>query len=379
MIDALASDSTLKFVSVAKSLAKEIKANLGLGEPDKYPPKGLVEELIRETKVKPTYTPSSGIRELREALANWLNERYGTDVRPEEVMITPSGKAALYLAFLYMSKKVKSALLFDPFYYSYPPVLKSLSIKIRSIPLEKGTVGYDFPKGIEDLVAEKELVVLNTPSNPTGSVLGQKMYTLMKALEEKDSYVISDEVYDVFVYEGEHVSLIQTKGWRERGIMVYSFSKVLCVPGWRLGAIVASEEVIKTLTTVASNIYGCPCNWEQRAVAKFLSNHREELEEHIKSMVKEYSERRDVVIGLLREVGAFPGVGAGAFYAFPSFGVDSETLSLEAAKRGVIAIPGTIFSEVYGKDSVRISFSAPLEEVEYGIKVLGELAASIRG
>ena len=75
MIDALASDSTLKFVSMAKSLAKEIKANLGLGEPDKFPPKGLVDELIKETKVKPTYTPPSGLRELREAVAEWLNSK----------------------------------------------------------------------------------------------------------------------------------------------------------------------------------------------------------------------------------------------------------------------------------------------------------------
>ena len=294
-------------------------------------------------------------------------------------MITPSGKAALYLAFLYMSKKVRSALLFDPYYYSYPPVLKSLSIDVRYAPLVKNDIGYVFPKELDRYIGVNNLVVLNTPSNPTGSSLGERMYDLMDIINAKDSYIISDEVYDVFMYEGKHISILQTEYWRERGIMVYSFSKVLCIPGWRLSILVANREVIKTLTTVASNIYGCPCNWEQRAVAKFLLYHKEELKEHVMSMVKEYSRRRKRVLNLLKEVGVFPGIGAGAFYAFPSFGVDSEKLSLEAAKKGVIVIPGTIFSKTYGKESVRISFSAPLEEVEYGIKILNELARSIRG
>ncbi len=377
MIEALSTDSTLRFVSTAKKLAPQIRANLGLGEPDKYPPPSLVRELVEQTKFKPTYTPSGGLWELREAFAQWLNERYSTDVRPEEVMITPSGKAALYLAFLYMSTKVSSALVFDPYYYSYIPVLRSLSINVRTIPLVKGEVGYDFPQNVEDRIGEKELVVLNTPSNPTGSVLGDKIYDISKALDEKDSFIISDEVYDVFVYDGRHVSLLETKNWRERGIMVYSFSKVLCVPGWRLGALVANEDTIKKLVRVASNVYGCPCNWEQRAVARFLTDYAEELHNHINGMIKEYSIRRNEVLKMLKEAGAYPGIGAGAFYAFPSFGVNSEELALEAAKRGVIVIPGTIFSDVYGKDSLRISFSAPLEEVEYGIKVLSDLASSM--
>ena len=182
MIEALSTDSTLRFVSTAKKLAPQIRANLGLGEPDKYPPPSLVRELVEQTKFKPTYTPSGGLWELREAFAQWLNERYSTDVRPEEVMITPSGKAALYLAFLYMSTKVSSALVFDPYYYSYIPVLRSLSINVRTIPLVKGEVGYDFPQNVEDRIGEKELVVLNTPSNPTGSVLGDKIYDISKAV-----------------------------------------------------------------------------------------------------------------------------------------------------------------------------------------------------
>ena len=375
LIDELAASSTLSFVSKLKKVAPKIDADLGLGEPDKSPPKELVQALIEATKVKPSYTPSAGLPEARKAVAEWLSKRYDTEISPEEVMITPSGKAALFLTLLYYGKR--EALLTDPTYYSYEPVLRSVGVKVKKVPMEREGEEYAFPKSLPSEVPQGGVVVINSPSNPTGSVIGNEMLEVIDSALERNSHVVSDEAYDVFVYEGKHVSILNHEKWREAGAFVYSFSKVLCVPGWRLGAIVAKKEVIRKLTAAASNVYGCPCKWEQIALSKVLEMD-DVLRSHIEEMVEEYSKRRNIVREMLSDVVEFLGVGRGAFYAFPSFGVDAEKLALKLAKRGVIAIPGKVFSEKYGRDSLRISFSAPLNELSYGLEAIGEAVRELR-
>ena len=369
MFNELAAESTLKFVAKARSLAKEVKANLGLGEPDKSPPQALLELLKESMNVKPTYVPSAGLPEAREAVAEWLSDRYKIEIDKNEVMITPSGKAALFLALLYASDRYNSALLYDPTYYSYEPVLKAAGVSLRKVTMVRSGTGYEFP----ETELKKEIVVLNSPANPTGAVLGERIFGVLDKAIEKGALVVSDEAYDVFVYEGKHVSVLEHEKWREASLFVYSFSKVLCVPGWRLGAVVAREEIIRKLSAAASNVYGCACKWEQMALARFLREHRRELEAHVREMVSDYSKRREIVLKKLEGVAEFPGVGKGAFYAFPEFKVDAEELALELARRGVIAVPGTIFSEAFGKKSLRISFSAPLEELELGLETLREV------
>jgi len=364
----LTAESTLKFVAKAKSLAKEVKANLGLGEPDKPPPRALVELLKDSTKLKPTYTPSGGLKEAREAVAEWLSKRYGADVGPEEVMITPSGKAALFLALSYASTRYSSAKLFDPTYYSYEPVLKAWGVSVEKVGMIKGELSYEFP----EIEVGREVVVVNTPANPTGAVLGERLLDLVGMAAERGGLVVSDEPYDVFVYEGKHYSVLQHEKWREAAIYVYSFSKILSVPGWRLGALVAEKEVIKKLSAAASNVYGCPCKWEQVALARYLREHPEDLERHVSDMVSEYSRRRDMVVRELEGVASFVGVGRGSFYAFPEFEADGEELALELAKRGVIVIPGSVFSPG-ARRNLRISYSAPLEELRLGLGILKEV------
>ena len=376
LIDELAADSTLSFVSKAKSLAPRILANLGLGEPDKNPPRELVEELVKATKEKPTYTPSGGLPSLRKKLAEWFSERYNTEISYREVMVTPSGKAALYLSLLYFSKG--EAVLTDPTYYSYEPVLKSVGVPIKKVPLLRKDYGYSFPENVESLVTDRGISVLNAPSNPTGSILGDDIFDLVERAREKRAHVVSDEPYDVFVYEGRHVSFLSTPHWREVGAFVYSFSKILCIPGWRLGAIVAKEEAIRKLIAAASNVYGCPCKWEQMALERVLE-HPDVINKHVNEMVSEYAERRGELIEELRKIAEFPGVGEGSFYAFPDFGVDAEELALRAAKEGVIVVPGSVFSEKYGRTSLRISFSAPRSELKYGLEVLGRLVTELKG
>jgi len=349
---------------------------LGLGEPDKLPPEELVQALIKATKVKPTYTPSAGLPELRKALSEWISGRYDVEISPREVMITPSGKAALYLAILYFGKG--RGLVTDPTYYSYEPVMRSLGMEVEKIPLVRKGDAYEFPENLPESVPEGGLAVLNSPSNPTGSLLGSLMLdTVERALEKKAS-IVSDEVYDVFIYEGEHVSMLKHPRWRDVGAFVYSFSKVLCVPGWRLGALIAREEVIKKLSAASSNIYGCPCKWEQIAITEILSM-PDVIERHVERMVSDYSKRRKIVRDVLSGTAIFMGLGKGAFYAFPSFGVDSERLALELAKRGVITIPGKMFSERYGWDSLRISFSAPISELSYGLETIVEVVNELKG
>ncbi len=361
-------------MSEARSLAKQVRANLGLGEPDKNPPPELVEELIKATKSKPTYTPSGGIPSLRRKLAEWFSKRYNAEISEKEVMVTPSGKVALYLTILYFARG--EVILTDPTYYSYEPVARSLGSSIRKVSMKKVNGKYSFPD-VDSLVVERSTVILNSPSNPTGSVLGDAMNDLVERAREKKGHVISDEPYDVFVYEGKHVSFLSTNYWREVGAFVYSFSKILCIPGWRLGAIVAREEVIRKLISAASNIYGCPCKWEQMALERILE-HDDLIDRHVNEMVREYASRREELLSRLREFAEFPGVGEGSFYAFPDFGVNSRKLAIEAAKRGVIVIPGSVFSERYGETSLRISFSAPRHELELGLSVLKELVIDFR-
>ncbi len=368
MIEHLTGASTLglssKLREIANKKAGGVKADLSLGEPGAVPPKELFEWLPLNQRMR--YSPPAGIPELREAVAE-LFGKY--DVRPDEVMITVGGKSALYFAFMYLVREGTKVIVPEPYYYSYVTVARSFGGKVKLVRMK--TKGGSFEFDVDSIINEIEegsVVVINSPHNPTGAII-RGMKEVVEEAQRKGASVISDEVYDVFVYEGKHESLLEYA----KSFMVYSFSKCLAVPGWRIGVLIAEREIIEKLKSVAANVYGSPPLMEQYAIARAI---REGVLQKFSGELKEeLSKKREMVRERLSKLFEIHGVGPGAFYAFPIVNRDGMELAKALAERGVIVSPGFIFGEDF-KNAIRLSYAAPKEQLEEGLKILEEVISN---
>ena len=297
------------------------------------------------------YAPSAGLEALREALAEWLNERYGLDVKPGEVAVTAGAKAAIFAALACLIDEGDEVIVPDPCYPSYDDMIKFLGGVPRPVRLREEDGWALRVEDVEAAISPRtRAILLNFPHNPTGSMLsGRRLMELLELAEKRGLAVISDEVYEFFVYEGRHVSSLSHPDWRGFVAYVNSFSKTFSMTGWRLGFLVASEKLASKAAAVANVTYSCVPPFVQLAGVAAIENWRE----WVRELAKVFRERRDVMV---EELGKVPGVRLvkprGAFYAFPNvselmdaLGYSSpEQLSRDLLREtGVLVLSGTSF------------------------------------
>ncbi len=368
MIEHLTGASTLGLSSKLKEVAKRkygrIIADLSLGEPGATPPRELFEGLPLYQRMR--YSPPAGVNELREAVAEMFSKY---DVKPEEVMITVGGKSALFLAFMYLVRNGTKVIIPEPYYYSYVTVSKALGgrVKLIKMRVEKGTFKFDVGEIINEIERDS-VIVINSPHNPTGAII-EGLRDVVEEAERKGARIISDEVYDVFVYEGKHESLLE----HSKSFFVYSFSKCLAVPGWRIGVLIAEKEIIERLKSAAANIYGSPPLMEQVAIARAIKEGT--LHKFSNELKERLYKKREKVKEKLSRLFEVHGVGPGAFYAFPLVERDGMELAERLAERGVIVSPGFIFGEDF-RNAIRLSYAAPEEQIEEGLRALEEVISN---
>lgn len=338
--------------------------NLALGEPDfPIPPesKDAVRTALKEDFTH--YTPGKGIPELREAIARREEEK-GTRMQDKDIIVTSGASEALHLAIMGLVERGDEVLIPDPGFVSYKPLVELSGGKAVPYPLiEEQGFDIDLEVFTNRISHKTELIILNSPGNPTGGVLSKDAMRGVADLSEDHGIpILSDEVYDDIVYDTSHISPLD---FTDSTIVVKGFSKSYAMTGLRLGYAFAEDEMIEAMLKVHQYIQASTCSLSQRAALAALS-----CKGYLSDMVAQLKERRSLI---LEELSKIPGVRCsppgGAFYVFPNFSRygQSQALAMKLLQKArVVVTPGTAFGR-RGEGYIRISFAAGKDKIKEGI------------
>ncbi len=322
--------------------------NLGLGQPDFDTPEHIKKAAIDAINKGFTgYTANLGIPELREALCRKFERDNNFKVASDEVIVTSGASEALHLALQALVDKGDEVLIPDPGFVSYSALAKMAGGKVAGVPLgEELTLAPDAVN--ERITSRTRVLVINSPSNPTGTVqTKQEIKALAEIAEDNNITIISDEVYEHFIYQGEHVSPAQ---FTDNVITINAVSKTYAMTGWRIGYAAARKEYIEQMLKVHQYIQACACSIAQKAALAAI----EGPQECVTGMRESFRARRDILMDGFASMGIKCVKPQGAFYAFPE--VEDEDAAQKLLKSGVIVVPGTAFGE-HGKGHIRISYA----------------------
>ena len=354
-------------------LAGPDSINLGLGEPDLAPPVEAIEGMnAAATAGLNKYGPTAGIPELRDAVAERFS-KYG-DIKGSNIIITPSGSSALLEITQSMIDPGDNVLIPSPGFVIYGPHAQLAGGTYTEYRLTEG----DFQPDIDDIQSkitpETRMIVVTNPSNPTGGILNEETYRALSDIAaDKDVTILSDEVYDSFVYEGKHLSFMNQL---DRAVVVNGFSKMMAVTGWRMGFACANEDVMQSLIKMQYHVCASPNMPAQYGILNALPN----LDPYLENARRVFKARRDLISKRINEI---PGMSIipprGAFYAFPSFDLDmsSADLAAELVKAGLICTPGSAFGS-FGEGHLRFSYAADESKINAGMDILENTIAKLR-
>jgi aspartate aminotransferase len=348
--------------------------NLGLGEPDIQPPLEMVEAYKAALdKGYNKYGPSAGVKELREAIAKSL-KRFRKDVELENIIVTAGATEGMMIACSTIVDKGDEVLVPNPGFIVYGPDVSLAGGTPVEYSLRQENGFLPDIEEIKSLITPKtRAIIVNTPSNPTGTVFPKdSVKALADVATDKDLYILSDEVYHNFVYEGEHCSFAR---FHDDTIIVDSFSKTFAATGWRIGYVATSKEIVQQLSKVQYYTLACPPTATQYAILEGLKMEGP-YRKHLREL---FRRRRDIAMRKMAEIPTFSTAPVtGAFYVFPKYSqaIESEEFAMRILKRGVICAPGGAFGSL-GEGHLRFSYANSEENIERGLEIVKDVASSI--
>ncbi|MEF8784906.1 MAG: pyridoxal phosphate-dependent aminotransferase [Haloarculaceae archaeon] len=345
--------------------------DLSVGEPDFDTPQNIkdaAEDALEAGKTG--YTPSQGIPELREAIAEDLHERGLDQYGPENIMVTPGAKQALFEVFQTLIQDGDEVVLLDPAWVSYEAMAKIAGADLTRID----TAQYDFR--LEDALGDlrgavtddTDMLVLNTPGNPHGAVYSETALEGVRDMAvNHDVTVISDEIYDQILYDDvSFTSLGTLEGMRDRTITVNGFSKSYAMTGWRLGYFAGPEELVDQAGKVHGHSVSCAVNFVQHAGIEALENTDDAIDE----MVAAFEERRDLLVEKFEQRGKQIATPQGAFYMMLPVDDDDQAWCEQAIEDAHVAtVPGSAFGT---PGYARISYANSTERLEEAVERLDD-------
>ena len=318
------------------------------------------------------YTPNSGIPELRRAIADDVSRRCALAVDPDQVVVTPGGVAALFTATKALTDPGDGVLLSDPAWPNYRMMLTVLGLEVQAYPLLFDDGLIPRPEVIERHITDtSKLLILNSPSNPTGTVIPPEVLAeIMELARRYDLWVLSDEVYNQLTFD-EEAAPVARFDTDSRVITVNSFSKTYAMTGWRVGYAICPQEIAPLVSKVQEPITSCVNGPAQRAAVAALMG----PQEVVAAMRAGYRHRRDLVMEMLMQ-GGVPAVRPqGAFYAWVDIartGMSDREFALKLVRdRHVAVVPGTTFGS-QGSSSIRLSLATETELLSEGVRRLVE-------
>jgi aspartate/methionine/tyrosine aminotransferase len=355
--------------------------NLGIGQPDFRTPDFIVEAAVKALRDgHHGYTPANGIPALREAVAADLAKRFNVEVSPDTVMIMPGGKPTMFMSILMFGEPGAEILYPDPGFPIYRSMIEFTGAKPVPVPIrEENGFAFSAEETLKLITPRTRLLILNSPANPTGGVTPKAEVDKLVAGLEKwpDVAVISDEIYDHMVYDGEtHVCLLSYPSIRDRLILLNGWSKTYAMTGWRLGYAVWPGKLYDYARKLAVNLHSCVNASAQYAGLAALKGSQDEVHK----MIAEFDRRRKVVVeGLNKLPGVSCAIPKGAFYAFPNVkgtGWKAKALASSLLEDAGVAIIGGPDFGILGEGYVRLSYANSTENILKALARMGDFLAS---
>lgn len=356
-----------KFLKLAEE-SKDI-ISLGPGEPDFDSPNHIIKAAKKSLDDRYThYSPPGGRSIFKEAIIKKLKKENKISAKPENILSTTGSTEGILLSLMCTIDPGEAVLLPDPGFLSYTPTVKLLSAKPLSVPLlEEDGFQINIEKMERVLEPKKtRALILNTPSNPTGTVLNKKVLEeIADFVIKHDLIVLSDEAYEKFIYDdAKHISFGSLNGMDDYTLTLHSFSKTYAMPGFRIGYTVGPENIITAMNKLHIFTTLCSPTTSQITAVEALNGDQKCVEK----MRREYDRRRKMITRRVNEIPGFSCLNPkGAFYAFvniKSFGMKSIEFSEWMLKNAKVAmIPGTEFGR-YGEGYIRLSYATSYEMIE---------------
>jgi aminotransferase len=371
-VNRVAGEGFGKFLDLLHSMSKEGLISLSVGEPDFGTPEHAAEEgcrAIREGWTK--YTPSPGFPELRQAVSQDLEKRYGIRYDPEsEIIITVGVSEAMDLAFRATLDPGDEVILSDPYYVCYPSCIGlAEGVPVFVPTTARNAFQMEYPVIKTRVSPRTKVILFGNPANPTGTHMGQAVLAeIARVAEEHDLLVVSDEIYSQFSYGMEHCCFASLPGMKERTILLDGFAKRYAMPGWRLGYAAGPADLIAAMGKIHQHTMLCPPSMSQWAALAAL---KADDDQEFKQILTNYDRRRRFLVERLTEMGLDCPESQGAFYVFPSVRATGMTSDEFAEKflmeEKVMVLPGTIFGEG-GEGFVRICYAKAFSDLEESMR-----------
>ena len=364
--------------------ARELEArgkeiiHLEIGEPDFPTAPHIVEAAARALRDGWThYGPPAGLPQLRQAIAEDAGTRRAIRIDPAEVVVTPGGKPIMFFTILALVDRDDEVLYPNPGFPIYESMIRF--VNGRPVPYalpEERDFDVDVDEILGKITDRTRLIILNSPQNPTGGVMGREQVSaLARALADRDAFVLSDEIYNRLIFEGEHASITQFPGMKERTIILDGFSKTFAMTGWRLGYGIMRPDLARQVALLMTNSNSCTAGFSQVAAIEALRGDQSGVDR----MREEFRRRRGVIVEGLNKIPGFRcRTPHGAFYVFPNItgtGKSSKTIAdglLNEA--GVACLSGTAFGD-WGEGYLRFSYANSVENIQ---KALDKVAAWVK-
>ena len=366
-------EAAFEVLAKAQELERQGKKviHFEIGEPDIETPDNIAKAGIKAIKNKKThYVPSTGVLELRKAVQDEVEKTRGYRPDLEQIVIIPGLKPGIFFSMLTIVNPDDEVIYQDPGYPTYGSVTSFLGAKGVIVPLLEENEFRMNPDDVKDRITKKtKLIIVNSPQNPTGSVMTKsELEDIAELAEEHDVFVVSDEIYSKMTYDTKHYTPTSRDEAKERTVLLDGFSKYYAMTGWRLGYMVTPTKMAERLQDFLVSAVSCTAAFTQYAGLEALTGNQSFITE----MMARFKEKRDLIVSGLNSIFGFNcQVPKGAFYAFPNI-TETGMTSQECADHllynaGVATLPGTAFG-LYGEGYLRFSYATTLENIDEAIE-----------
>lgn len=368
-----------KFFDIVNEMDDAI--SLGVGEPDFDTPWHIRDEGIYSLeKGRTFYTSNSGLKDLKKEIAVYLQRSQGVSYDyNHEIFVTVGGSEAIDVALRAMLNPGDEVLIPQPSYVSYEPCTVLADGVPVFINLKEENQFRLTAQELRDAITDKtKILILPFPNNPTGAIMEKEdLEAIAEIIEEKDLFVISDEIYGELTYKGKHSSIVSLPGMKERTILINGFSKAYAMTGWRLGYACGPRIILDQMLKIHQFAIMCAPTTSQYAAVEALKNGEEDVQE----MREAYNQRRRYLMHAFKEMGLACFEPYGAFYVFPSikeFGMTSDEFATRLLQEEKVAVvPGTAFGDC-GEGYLRISYAYSLENLKVALGRLSHFIQRLR-